>query len=178
MRAIQGRNGNQIEDGKTQVDENERLEHIVENEVGIDSIGQVVIRHGDLYHFKAAEHPEDHHADDGNQDIGGRSCQRSQRHAAPHADLPVEPACIHRNGLCPAEAGQQQAYGAHRVKMGQGIEGHAALDACGVISQLECRPGVSTLVDGCYHQNDNQTGEKIQKGGKIQIQDCVLSFCL
>ena len=175
---VQGRNGDQVEDGKPKVDENKRLEHVVKNEIGVDPAACVVIHHGSLHHLETAEYPVDDHAEDGHQQIGQRPGKGCDCHASPHADLPVKPIRVDRYGLRPAKAGKQQTDGANRVEMRQRIQGHASLDAGGVVPQLIRRIGVGTFVDGGDHADDDQSCEKIQKGGKIQIQDCVLSFSL
>ena len=99
-------------------------------------------------HLCAAEHKDilpDDESDKRHQQIGDRSCQCGQRHAAARL---FEVARVDRHGLCPAEAEEQHAERADRVQMLERVQRQPPERFCRRVAELICRVAVRDLVYG------------------------------
>ena len=147
MAAVQGRDGDQVEDDEGGVDADQVQEDIIE---GVVEEKPVV--------------PPDQ-----KDEQGGEKDHLQQVHEYPgQGDDDVVPLVvfevpgIHRHGLGPAEAQKQQAQGAQDVEMIERVQAHAAqVPGRGVAAAIG-RVGMAPLVEGQAQQQGGQQIEELQ----------------
>ena len=77
----------------------------------------------------------------------------------------LEVAAVHRHGLGPAKAEEDEGQGAHGVHAGQRVQGEAALQLGGGVPQLVGHPAVGELVQGQNAQDDKHNGKHLGQHG-------------